>query len=163
MWFTTRARIRCELRILGQRRKTGGRTEAAELIVVADCQKELTISRGERVVRSNRRVTIPDAPRSNVRGQMHRCVITEDRNDAVEHTDVDLLSATGLLARIQREHDPVGGQHACYQIGDRDADAKRRAVRIAGDAHEATLGLNDRVVASLESPGPVCPKPEIDA
>ena len=64
---------------------------------------------------------------------------------------------------IQREHDPVGGQHARDQIGDRDAHAKRRPIRIAGDAHQAALGLDDRVVAGLESPRAVCPKPEIDA
>ena len=46
------------------------------------------------------------------------------------------------------------GQHAGHQIGDRDADPKRRTVRIASDAHQAALGLHDRVVAGLESPRP---------
>jgi len=67
----------------------------------------------------------------------------------VEHREVDLLPATGPLARDERHRDAVRGEHARHDVGNRHAEPERRAVGRARDAHQAALGLHHGVVARL--------------
>ena len=39
-------------------------------------------------------------------------------------------------------------------VGDRDAEPERRAIGVAGDAHQPALGLHHRVVSRLVPPRP---------
>ena len=61
--------------------------------------------------------------------------------------DLDLLALAGALARVERRQDRVARQHAGADVDDGDAVLGRPAVRLAADAHQAGLGLQDEVVA----------------
>ena len=58
-------------------------------------------------------------------------------------------------AAQQREDDPLQRGHAGEDVGDGGADAERRPVRRAGQAHEAAFALDDGVVARTPAPGTV--------
>ena len=47
-------------------------------------------------------------------------------------------------------------------VGDGDAEAVRRSVAGAGDAHQPAFGLHHGVIAGSRRRGPVWPKPEIE-
>ena len=79
-------------------------------------------------------------------------MIREQRDDAIQHADIHVLSPPGPIARIQREDDALSGQQAGDQIRDGDADAERRTIGRAGHAHEAAFRLHHRVVARLMPP-----------
>ena len=89
-------------------------------------------------------------------------MVTQQRDHAVQHADVHLLAAAGVLSRKQREDDALGGQQTRDHVGDGDADAKGRTIGIACHAHQPAFGLDDRVVSRLIARGPSCPKPEIE-
>ena len=91
----------------------------------------------------------PTRPERMPRGQVHRRVIAQNRDHAIEHADVHLLTAASPLARIQGKHDPLSGQHARDQVGDGDTDPKRRPFRIARDAHQPAFRLHHGVVSGL--------------
>ena len=55
----------------------------------------------------------------------------------------------GTLACEERRRDALRGEHARHDIGDRDAEAERRAIGSARDAHQPAFGLHDGVVARL--------------
>jgi hypothetical protein len=76
-------------------------------------------------------------------------LVGEQRNRRIEHGEIDFLPSPGAFAREQRHRDTVGGEHARDDVDDRDAEAVRRAVGRAGDAHQPAFGLHDRVVSRL--------------
>src|SRR6185295_6125368 len=69
----------------------------------------------------------------------------EERELSFQHRDVDALPLAGLVLHPQREQRPVGGIHACREIGDGDAGARAVRARLARDADHAALGLQDEV------------------
>ena len=81
-------------------------------------------------------------------------MIAQERDDAVEHADVNLLPASRALAREEGERDALSGQQPGNQVRDGDPDAIRRAVRVAGDAHQSAFGLDDGIVSRLLAPRP---------
>src|SRR3546814_2365610 len=75
-------------------------------------------------------------------------VFSSDLADArVEHADVDELALAGKLLVAHGGEDRDRGVHAGHQIGDRHADLHGRALRLAGQAHDAAHRLDQRIVA----------------
>src|SRR6185295_10155216 len=62
---------------------------------------------------------------------------------------------SGALPAQEREDDALERGHPREHIRDRRADSKGRAVRRAGQAHQAAFALDDRVVARPSAPGTV--------
>jgi hypothetical protein len=57
-----------------------------------------------------------------------RRLVGEQRRHRVEHGDVDELSATQPVAHEERREDPLHGEHAGRDVGNRDAEPERRSV-----------------------------------
>src|SRR5688572_15537523 len=95
-------RVRGEALVLDERLQSRNTTEALELRVVADGQKELSVGRSEAVIRRDGRVAIANARRDLAGRQKHRRVIAQQRDDAVEQADVHLLTAARAVARVER-------------------------------------------------------------
>ena len=72
-----------------------------------------------------------------------------------QHRHVDELALAASLAAKQRGGDRVGRGDAAHRVGDRIADAQRRRLRVAGDAHHAGQPLDDLVVGRIEPQRPV--------
>ena len=67
------------------------------------------------------------------------------------------------VAREERHRDALRREHAGDDVGDGDAEAERRTVGGAGDAHQARLRpASPRRSRARRGAGPVWPKPEIE-
>src|SRR5262249_42905719 len=73
-------------------------------------------------------------------------LVRKPRHVGVEHADVDLVSLSGSVAVAQRRQYPDAAVEAREQVGERNADLLWQALRFAGQAHDATHGLDQAVV-----------------
>ena len=76
------------------------------------------------------------------RCQLHGTEVVLHRELDVEHGQVDVLAATGALARHHRGQDAQRARHAGVQIGVRQRRPHRPPVRLAGQAHDAGVSLD---------------------
>jgi uncharacterized protein YggE len=138
-----------EPRIGGERLQSGSLAQPAPLLVVSDGEHQRAVGRVERVVRRDRRVSVAHAARRLALGEHDPGLIGEQRSDRVEHRYVHVLPVPGRVPREQRQQDPLSGEHSRDDVHDGDAEPIRRPVGGTGDAHEAALALEHRVVARL--------------
>ena len=135
-----------EFRIGGERRiaqHVPG--EHAPLAVVLDRNQDVgAVARLEHAIRRDRRMREADPPRrlaALVMQQRHRHPVRH----GVEQRHRDRRALAGAAARDQRFEHRLIGIHAGRDVGDRDADPRRR-LRPAGDRGEPALGLHQQVV-----------------
>src|SRR5262249_54015938 len=111
--------------------QSSDRAEFLPLLVVADGEYEVAVRGVERFVRHDARMPIAKTDRHAAAGEIVPRLIGEKRSDGVEHREIDLLPASGLLAREQRHAHAVRAEHARHDVGDRDAEPVRRTVGCA--------------------------------
>ena len=75
--------------------------------------------------------------------------VVQHRDGGVEQRDVDVAADAGRPRAMQADHQRQRRQDAAGEVDDRDAALGRRRVRLAGDAHEAGVGLQQVVVGRL--------------
>ena len=80
-------------------------------------------------------------------------------SDGVHQRDLDVASAAGPLPLGQRGLDPDHREQPADEVDDRGADLQRRAVLLAGDAHQPAHRLEQEVVAG-QAPRLVAGGPE---
>ena len=80
-------------------------------------------------------------------GQIRQPLIDQPRQLRVEQRHVDVLAASGDVARPQRGEDRVAGVHPGHHVGDAHAHLHRRAVGLAGHAHDPAHALDHEVVS----------------
>ena len=93
-------------------------------------------------------------PRRTHRRQLHGAVVVLHRKLHVEHRQVDVLAATAALAGHYRGQDAQRARHAGAQIGVRRRRPHRHPVRVAGQAHDAGVGLDVGVERGAVPAGP---------
>jgi hypothetical protein len=86
-----------------------------------------------------------------------RHVRLEQAERRLEQRDVDDLAASGALAVEQCQHRAESGVDRREVVGQRDGDARRRAIGFAGQMAHAAIGLADGAVTRLRAVGPVLP------
>ena len=110
-----------------------------ELIVVADGENKPAIPCRERLIGGNVGVDISRSCRVVARGQIVERLIGQHTHHAIEQSDINVLTASGLLALGK------GGLYAyhavkpCKNIGKGDTYFLRRTVRLAGEVHNLSL------------------------
>ena len=97
-------------------------TEFTPELFVANCDDEITIGRFQRFVRHDGRVSVAHPARCLVGGEVDPGLIGEQCGYRVEHPAVDELTATGAVARQQRDGYSVRRKHPRDDIGDRDTE-----------------------------------------
>ena len=142
-----------EARVVGERVEAEHAAEGAPELVVAGRDDQVAVGRLQRLVRRDRRVPVAQARRGRPGGEVDAGLVGEQRGDGVEHPDVDELPAARAVAGEERHRDPVGREHAGRDVRDGDAEPIPRPVVGAGDAHQAPLALQHRVVPRLAPPG----------
>ena len=88
------------------------------------------------------------------RQEMHGGHVVEHRDLAVEHRDVDVLTAARHRACIQRRQHPDGAENAAAEIADRESGAHRPAFRRPRNRHVAARRLRHHVVCRPLGCGP---------
>src|SRR5262249_49797918 len=87
----------------------------------------------------------------------HRLIGEAGRAD-IEHGDIDIVAAAGLAAARERGEHRDGRIHARHDVDDRHPDFFRAAARLvvglAGDAHQATHGLDHEILGGSVAPRP---------
>ncbi len=146
-------RVGREPRVARQRDEPGDAAEAGELQVVADGQEEVAVGSAERVVRRDRRMAVAEPPRHHPGIQKGGRLVAEERHHRIHHRHVDVLAGAAALARKQCQQDALHRHQPGHQVGNGHAHPERRAVLRPGDAHQATLGLQHRVVTRFVPPG----------
>ena len=89
------------------------------------------------------------------------CPVHQPSQQAAEKADLEPVTAPRPLSRGQRGEDADDRVLPREHVDQGHADLGRLAVRLAGDAHQATDRLDDEVVAEQVLP-PVVPKPVIE-
>ena len=69
-----------------------------------------------------------------------------DREDRVDHADIDELPLAGLVGAEDRRDDAEGARDRRHDVADAGADLHRRILVRAGDGHDAAHRLADHVV-----------------
>jgi hypothetical protein len=80
---------------------------------------------------------------------------------AITDSSIETSMKAAALGRVQRGADRHRGGQPAHRVGQRIADAQRRAVGVAGDRHHPRRALHDLVIGRAVAQGPVCPKPEM--
>src|SRR4029453_1098219 len=89
------------------------------------------------------------AHRLNVVRQPARAGPGREGDRSLEQRALDLLAPSRPLALVERGQHALGPPHAGTEITDGQTDRRRRAVRLAGDVHDAAHALGDQVEAGL--------------
>jgi len=100
------------------------------------------------------------AHRHLARSEVDLRIMRQRRHAAIQQGDVDILAlAAGGVAMIQGRQYGIGDVQPGEQVDDAGADLHRSGARLAlrhaGDAHEAALALEHRVIAGLSRQRPV--------
>src|SRR5947207_5861532 len=144
-------------RIAGKLRPARDPAEARELAVVADREDEVAVGGGERFVGHDVRVRVAVASRDLPGSEIVQDLVRAEGDDRVEQGEVDVLPDAGALAVRDGRRDGEARVHPGEDVGNGDADllrtASRFAVALAGDAHQASHSLEDKVVAGAVRAG----------
>ena len=70
-----------------------------------------------------------------------------------------MLALAGAFGMAQCHQDADRGVHAGRQVGDRHSDFQRRAVRLAGHAHQPAHPLGKEIIAAAPGIGAILPEP----
>ena len=104
-------------------------------------------------------MAVAEPRRGGAGGKVNARLVSQERGRRVQHADVHALSPPGADPCQQRHRNPLRGEHAADDVGDRDAESEGRTVGGAGDAHEPGLALNHRVVSRLRAARPRLAEP----
>ena len=151
--------IRQEARVVRERGHAEDAAERGEELVVSGGDDHQAAVRGrEHLVRGDLRERAPLAARHLARAQVADELIREQRQRRLVEGHVERASHAGPLAVVQRREDAERGPDAGAEVDQRDTDAYRRPVVLAGDAHDPGGGLHQRVVAGLIAQRPRRPE-----
>ena len=128
-----------------------GRAENAaqpdELRVVAGGDDDAPVGDRKLLIRDEIGVRVADALRKFAGYQIIECLEGERADGGIDQGGIDLAAAAGLLPPHQGGKNTDSRVDAGEDIGDRHADARRRAVGSAGHAHNAADTLRHQVIA----------------
>jgi hypothetical protein len=79
---------------------------------------------------------------------------------AVQHGDIDLDRTATLAPLVKGPDQPEGEVQARAQVADRDAHARRRGIRLPGQAHDPAHSLHHHVVGSPLRVWPAIAEPQ---
>ncbi|MNX81153.1 hypothetical protein D3C86_1128320 [compost metagenome] len=138
-------------------RMPGHAAEARELAVVADRQDQMAVLAGKDLVGRAVRMRVAAAPRRHARHEVIGALVGVQRHGDVQQADVQGQPLPGLVTLAQGGQHGGRGVHAGHQVHHRDPGAQgaraRRAVRLAGVAHESAHALEHVVVSGLAGHG----------
>ncbi len=117
-------------------------------------QRDVAVLRAERLVRRRDSVGRAEAAGHLAGREVAARLPDAERHRRLEQAQVDVLAPPGLLAGDVRRQDGVAAEQRAGQVRDRHADLDGRALRLAGDAHDAAHALEDQVEA-----GPLAVRP----
>ena len=111
----------------------------------------MAVGRREDLIGHDVGMRVAEPSRHHAAGQIIHRLVGEGRRLAVEQRHVDRLAFAGARLMDERGLDRDGGVEAGNEIGDGDAHfhrfGARRAVGLAGDAHQSAHALDQIVVA----------------
>ena len=116
----------------------------------------------QRLVREDARVRVAHPERDDAAGDVRRAVVDQPGQRGGEQVDLDVLALAGGVAVPQRGEDADHGVVAGHHVEHRDAGPVRRAVRVAGEAHQPGDRLHHEVVAGHVACRRRQPKPLIE-
>ncbi|CUI69575.1 Uncharacterised protein [Achromobacter xylosoxidans] len=131
----------------------GDLAETTELPIVADRQDHRPVGRLEHLVRHDVRMAVGKPLRDLCTGEVIGARVHQPGDLAVQQRNVDLLPFSGRVAMAQRRQDADRRVHARHDVGDADAHLHRRAVGLAGQAHDAAHALDQEVIACAPGVG----------
>ena len=114
---------------------------------IAHRDDDLSVAGLQRLVRRDGRMIVADPLRRVAGREQDPERQPHHRQHRVEQRDVHVLAEPGAMTIVQGQQDALHGIQPGEIVGDRDAGARRLAVRRAGGVHEAGLALQDDVVA----------------
>ncbi len=124
-----------------------GRCQPAELAVAGCAGEQRSVAGGEDLVGRDHRRLRAEPPRDRSAAEVARDVVPEPGDGGLEQARLHRAAATGSRALLQRRQDADGRPHSGGDVDDRGADAHRRALGLAGHAHQAGVRLQQGVVA----------------
>ena len=142
-----------ELGVFLDLRKPHRVAEPAPEAVVAHAEIEVAILALVCLIRRDGGMLVPPPGRKLSGSEVVVRVVGEQGHLPVEHADVDHLAHARFLAVVQREQNPLCGEHSRRDVPNGCAKLAGRAVGLSGDAHDPALALNDHVEAGLALPG----------
>ena len=136
-----------EARIVGQLGTFARLTQRAPQLVVRRRYGNPPLGGLERLIRDDAGMRVAVA--AGLDAGAERCLgdVDQPGQSAVEQRDFEPASRPVAVARAQRRENPRRGMQAAQDIDHRNARLGRRSLRVAGDAHQPALGLDDEVVA----------------
>ena len=114
--------------------------------VIGRSHRDPAIGGAERLVGDDARVRVSVAQRLCSREQGARSDVDEGGEGAVEERDLDEVTFPRELAPTERGEDRCCRMEAGQYVDDRDAHLHGLTVGLAGDRHQAALGLHGEVV-----------------
>ncbi len=135
-----------EARVGGEPAGADRLRERLELLLLVGGDIEQPVPGLERAGGCRREVVVPHRGRRMAGDEKVRDDPTHRREGAIEHRNVDERALAGGAAADQRARHGECSGNSSDRVGDRITDAKRCAVLVAGDAHDARQALDDLVV-----------------
>ena len=155
--------VAAEARVVGELGHAEHLAQLAELAVVAGGDDQVAVGAGQRLVREQARVALPIRCGTVPPATYALRLVDQPGQRRGQQVDLDVLAAAGLVPRVEGGEDADGGVQPGHHVEDRDAGAVRRAVRVAGEAHQPGDGLDHQVVPGEVAPAGPVPKPLIEA
>ena len=142
-------RVREEAGVGGELGHSEDVAQRGEELVVAGDDHELAVAGREDLVRRDLRERASLATRHGAGAEKADELVREQRERRLVERDLERAAGAGALALVQRGDHAERRPDPGAEVDQRHADAHRRPVVLAGDAHDPRRGLQQRVVARL--------------
>jgi hypothetical protein len=151
-------RVGLVFRVLRQVRLAENPTQFGELAVVTGRDDDMAVGDREHLVGHHHGVRIAEPLRNFSGHEEAERLVGEHAHLDVQQRDVDVAAASGLFALGERRENADHRIDAAEDIGERDADPHRLAIRRSRNRHDPAHALDQQIIAGAMRIGPVLAK-----